>query len=110
MGYWRAGGAQVPSIAMSLLLSSKAYYVGHVRSLGFKRARGGGGVNNGRNTYREMDKWMCHCIPSVSNYLIPILRSGEERHTSANPTKNERFRPLEYVLNHDRLPVIPIPY
>lgn len=96
-------------MAMSLLLSSKAYYVGHVRSLGLKRARGGG-VNNEGNTYRKMDKWMSHCIPSVSNCLIPILRSGEERHTSASPTKDERFRPLEYVLNHDRLPVIPIPY
>lgn len=67
-------------------------------------------TNNEGNTYREMDKRMSHCISSVRNSLLPIPRSEEERHTSASPTKDERFRPLEYVLNHHRLPVIPIPY
>lgn len=62
------------------------------------------------NTYREMNKRMCHCISPISHSQFAVSRSREEERTFASPAEDEWLRSLEHVLDHDRLPVIPVPH
>lgn len=59
-----------------------------------------------------MNKRMCHCIPSISHSQSAVSRSGggEEKRTFASPTEDEWLRSLEHILDHNRLPVIPVPH